>query len=151
MGFESSQVARRRLAAAAMRDRRVQEALVVGGAPPLHPALAMEAAAAPTSIASLLDAPAWGATEAGLADVGLADVGTADGPSLALVLDDLAVDILDTPGAGGALLEAFAEQSRVLRMVVEALERAPERPLPAPVADAVRRVVTGETRAVTTR
>jgi hypothetical protein len=165
VGFESSQVARRRLAAAAMRDRRVQEALVVGGAPPLSPVLAIDTAAAPTMIASLLDAPAWGAPQAGpaetgladvdladvgLADVGLAEVGTADGPSLALVLDDLAVDILDTPGAGGALIEAFAEQSRVLRLVVEALERAPERPLPAPVADAVRRVVTGETRAVTT-
>jgi len=139
VGFESSQVARRRLAAAAMRDRRVQEALLVGGGSAPASGTASEASAEPMAIDQLLQAPGWGAN----------GDGAADGPSLALVLDDLAVDILDTPGAGGALLEAFAEQTRVLRLVVEALERAPDRPLPAPVAAAVRHAVAGAPRAVT--
>lgn len=140
MGFESSQVARRRLAAAAMRDRRVQEALLVDGAPSLSPAPLMVTSGEPAVVEPFLDATAWGPN----------GVSTGDGPSLALILDDLAVDILETPGAGGALIEAFAEQSRVLQLVVEALERAPGQPLPGPVAAAVRRVVTGATRAVTT-
>lgn len=111
MGFESSHVARRRLAAAAMSNRRVQEALAL-----FTPAA--EAHSAP-------------------ADVARADAPRADA-ALAGTLETLAVDIVDTPGAGGALLLSFAEQVRALRLVAEALDRMPDAPLPPAIGHAVR-------------
>ena len=106
MGFESSQVARRRLAAAAMSNRRVQEALAL-----LAPA---------TGEAPVVPSPA-----------------APHGP-LGEALETLALDIVDTPGAGGALLAAFAEQVRALRLVAEALDRVPDAPLPPAIGLAVR-------------
>lgn len=104
MGFESSHVARRRLAAAAMCNRRVHEAL---------------ATITPTGRAAEPDPGP-------------------DARPLAEALEVLALDIADTPGAGGALLATFAEQVRVLRLVAEALDRTPDAPLPPAVAAAVR-------------
>lgn len=116
MGFESSHVARRRLAAAAMSNRRVQEALAL-----FTPAA--EAHSAP-------------------ADVARADAPRAEAPrteaALASTLETLAIDIVDTPGAGGALLLSFAEQVRALRLVAEALDRMPDAPLPPAIGHAVR-------------
>lgn len=62
-------------------------------------------------------------------------VGVAAGAPAALVqqLDDLAQDIVSTPGAGGALLAAYAAQARALSMVVEAARRAGASPLPTAV------------------
>jgi len=116
VGFESSDVARRRLAALAMSNYRVQEALVPTG---------------PDAV--------WSGTasEQGLPDLAIG------GGALAGSLELLAQDIADTPGAGGALLAAFAEQVRVLRLVAEAADRAPETPLPAPILAAVRSAVGG--------
>jgi hypothetical protein len=118
VGFESSDVARRRLAAMAMSNRRVQEALALPD-----------------------PAPAWADTgaerSAPLADGALADRAPAD-RALARSLEVLVQDIADTPGAGGALLATFAEQTRVLRLVAEASRRAPGAPLPPAVLDAVR-------------
>ncbi len=108
MGFESSDVARRRLAAMAMSNRRVQEALALPD-----------------------PAPAWAAT-------GAEPAAPAPDGALARSLEVLVQDIAETPGAGGALLATFAEQTRVLRLVVEASRRAPGAPLPAAVLDAVR-------------
>lgn len=104
MGFESSHVARRRLAAAAMCNRRVHEAL---------------------------------ATITPSAHVAEPDAEPVARP-LAEALETLALDIADTPGAGGALLATFAEQVRVLRLVAEVLDRTPDAPLPPAVATAVR-------------
>ncbi|MFZ9889924.1 MAG: hypothetical protein ACO3JL_20705 [Myxococcota bacterium] len=56
-------------------------------------------------------------------------------------LELLAQDIAASPGAGGALLAIYAEQCRVLRLVLEAKERAPEAPLPSSVVALVERVV----------
>jgi hypothetical protein len=56
---------------------------------------------------------------------------------LAGSLDVLAVDILETPGAGGALLAAFAEQTRALHLVAEAVRRTPDAPLPPAVLASV--------------
>jgi len=61
--------------------------------------------------------------------------------ALAGSLEVLAQDIADTPGAGGALLAAFAEQVRVLRLVAEASDRAPGVPLPASVLAAVHAAI----------
>jgi hypothetical protein len=111
VGFESSHVARRRLAAAAMSNQRVQEALAL-----FTPAA--EPQPAPADLAHV--------------DVPRADAG------LANTLETLAVDIVDTPGAGGALLLSFAEQVRALRLVAEALDRMPDAPLPPAIGQAVR-------------
>jgi hypothetical protein len=54
-------------------------------------------------------------------------------PALVQQLDDLAHDIVATPGAGGALLAAYAAQARALSMVVEAAKRAGAAPLPTAV------------------
>lgn len=107
MGFESSDMARRRLAAMAMSNQRVQEALAL--------------------------------SSAGLDLAADADLVPARGDAfeVAQVLERLVQDIADTPGAGGALLATFAEQARVLRLVAEAAERAPGRPLPSAVLEAV--------------
>jgi hypothetical protein len=54
-------------------------------------------------------------------------------------LDELAQDIVATPGAGGALLVAFAAQARALSMVLEVALRTTGSPgLPAEVVSAVQ-------------
>ncbi len=63
---------------------------------------------------------------------GAADT-AAHGGALVRHLDDLAQDIVAIPGAGGALLAAYAAQARALSMVVEAAKRAGGSPLPASV------------------
>ena len=117
MGFESSEVARRRLAVLATSNDRVQEAL----APSMFPGLI------PTS--------------SGYADRGpsFSPVSSAPASSaLAQQLDDLAQDIVATPGAGGALLAAYAAQARALSMVIEAARRAGGAPLPTSVLRAAQ-------------
>ncbi len=118
MGFESSQVARRRLAALAATNGRIQEAL----APSQFPGLS----AAPKGRA---DRP---------------ESTPLPTPSSALVqhLEGLAHDILNTPGAGGALIAAYAAQARALSMVVEAARRAGSGPLPASVLAAAQDALT---------
>ena len=126
MGFESSQVARRRLAALASSNGRVQEALSASAFPGF-----------------------WGTTSHGESrtdrerqdrerqdrEVPLTSGAPGASHGLALVrhLDDLAQDIVAIPGAGGALLAAYAAQARALSMVVEAAKRAGSNPLPASV------------------
>jgi hypothetical protein len=55
-------------------------------------------------------------------------------------LDELAQDIVATPGAGGALLVAFAAQARALTLVIEAARRTQDgaAALPAEVLGAVQ-------------
>lgn len=112
MGFESSEVARRRLAVLATSNDRVQEALAPSTFPGLIPASFGYADRGP-SFSPVSSAPATSA--------------------LAQQLDDLAQDIVATPGAGGALLAAYAAQARALSMVIEAARRAGGAPLPTAV------------------
>lgn len=118
MGFESSQVARRRLAALAATNGRIQEAL----APSQFPGLGT---------------PTGGSAKSGATGVRADRPEALGGPatSAALVqhLDMLAHDILTTPGAGGALIAAYAAQARALSLIVEAARRAGSGPLPASV------------------
>lgn len=113
MGFESSQVARRRLAALASSNGRVQEALSASAFPGI-----------------------WGTSShqdsSRDREVPLS-AGAAQSGALVRHLDDLAQDIVAIPGAGGALLAAYAAQARALSMVVEAAKRAGGSPLPASV------------------
>lgn len=94
MGFESSQMARRRMAVLAASNGRVQDALSADLSPVAPPT---------TSTA------------------------------LARQLDALAHEIVATPGAGGALLAAYAAQARALALILEAAKRAGTSPLPAAV------------------
>ncbi len=110
MGFESSQVARRRLAALASSNGRVQEALSSSSFPGFF-----QSHLPPTTHSSPTHPNA-----------------------LVRHLDDLAQDIVAVPGAGGALLAAFAAQARALSMVVEAAKRAGGSPLPASVVMAAQ-------------
>ena len=117
MGFESSQVARRRLAALASSNGRVQEALSASAFPGF-----------------------WGNTSHQESrqdrEVPLNSSAThsaSHGSALVRHLDDLAQEIVTIPGAGGALLAAYAAQARALSMVVEAAKRAGSAPLPASV------------------
>ncbi|MFO0071805.1 MAG: hypothetical protein ACK55A_06885, partial [Gemmatimonas sp.] len=91
MGFESSQVARRRLAALAATNGRIQEAL----APSQFPGLSAASKGTPkgSALGARADRP---------------DATSVPAPSAALVqhLDHLAHDIMTTPGAGGALIAA---------------------------------------------
>ncbi|MBU6366496.1 MAG: hypothetical protein KJT01_09835 [Gemmatimonadetes bacterium] len=57
-------------------------------------------------------------------------------------LEELARDILDTPGAGSALLTAYASQARALALVLEAVQRSDGAPLPPTVVQAVRQAMT---------
>ncbi len=122
MGFESSHMARRRLASLAMSNRRVNEALAVAS----------------------LNEQDHAANAAGeLSSYELAAAGYTGAQALALELETLAQDIANTPGAGGALLASFAEQTRVLQMVAQASQRSPGQPLPADVLQAVQDAVRG--------
>lgn len=114
MGYESSRAARRRLAAVAATNKRVQEAL----SPSAFPGFFGE-----------------DHVETGYFDETprSADSLAARGAELNEQLDLLAQDIVATPGAGGALLAAFAAQARALTMVVEAARRSAGTPLPMSV------------------
>lgn len=121
MGFESSRAARRRLAAIAATNPRVREALSPSGFPGF-----------------------FAEDEDGFA--GDYTTGTMAGPNeLHLQLDLLAHDIVATPGAGGALLAAYAAQARALTMVVEAARRGGGAPLPAAVVHAAEAALSSAT------
>jgi hypothetical protein len=113
VGFESSRAARRRLAAVAATNKRVQEALSASSFPGFFGdtqedvELSAQTSAASRATSELHDQ-----------------------------LDLLAHDIIATPGAGGALLVAYAAQARALTLVVEAAKRAGGAPLPAAVIHA---------------
>lgn len=114
MGYESSRAARRRLAAVAATNQRVQQAL----SPSAFPGFFGEDH---TESLYFNDLPP--------SSVSL----EARGAELNEQLDLLAQDIVATPGAGGALLAAFAAQARALTMVVEAARRSAGTPLPMSV------------------
>lgn len=122
VGFESSQVARRRLAALASSNDRVQEALSasVGGG---HWHLSPQQESRHQDFRHDREVPL----------TANAALGTPHDGALVRHLDRLAHDIVATPGAGGALLAAYAAQARALSMVVEAAKRAGSAPLPASV------------------
>lgn len=121
VGFESSRAARRRLAAIAATNRRVHEALSPSGFPGLFES----------------------AFERGSKDHVAAQTSSTTADSeLHDQLDVLAHDIVATPGAGGALLAAYAAQARALTMVVEAARRGAGAPLPAAVIHAAEAALT---------
>ena len=122
MGFESSRAARRRLAAIAATNKRVQEAL------------------APSTFQGFFGGHG---TEYATADSVSSDSATSMNAYTPLheQLDVLAHDIVATPGAGGALLAAYAAQARALTMVVEAARRAGSAPLPAAVIHAAEQAL----------
>lgn len=144
VGFESSRVARRRLASLAATNERVQEALspsqfpgLFAGEDGVHPALRPGRPAdlpqhAGSSKSRAEHVPAS-------ASASVADAPAAQAPQgLMHHLDELACDIVSTPGAGGALLAAYAAQARALRLVVEAALRSGDAPLPASVLQAAQ-------------
>jgi hypothetical protein len=143
VGFESSRVARRRLASLAATNERVQEAL----APSAFPDLFTSDTTTLGTVGSVPDdMPLRLATHPRAHD------STPRGneptpfpsPSHALVqhLDDLAQDIVSTPGAGGALLASYAAQARALTLVLEAARRSEGAPLPASVLLAAQHALT---------
>jgi hypothetical protein len=128
VGFESAYAARRRLALVAESNEYVQQVVQDALAPETlqaaTPALRMEETS--------MTARTTGADASRLADV------TAAIP-VVNHLDELAHDILATPGAGGALLAAFAAQARALSLVMEAARRTQgAAALPAEVMMAVQ-------------
>jgi len=133
------------LASLAATNERVHEAL----APSLFPGLfAGQAGVYP----ALWDGHAADVAKPVLADMSTAervpasasaacdvpDTATRTPPVLSQHLDELAYDIVSTPGAGGALLAAYAAQARALSMVVEAALRGRDAPLPASVLQAAQ-------------
>lgn len=122
MGFESSEVARRRLAVLAASNAIVQEAI----APASFPGTSAGASASPTP-SRVVRARRTAAAAATVEPTASAT------PALARQLEDLAQDIAAIPGAGGALLAAYAAQARALSLVVEAARRAGASPLPTAV------------------
>lgn len=127
MGFESSQMARRRLAALAANNSYIQEALAPSGFPGFESAVAFDAGSV-TQSADKIDR-----AEKDQQSVAFP---TSSSP-LDRQLETLARDIIATPGAGGALLASYAAQARALVMVLEACKRADECPLPTAVMTAV--------------
>lgn len=121
VGFESSHGARRRLAALASSNGRVQEALSASAFSGFWGNTSQEESRQDR------EAPLSSGAELGVSQ------GGANGSALVRHLDDLAQDIVAIPGAGGALLAAYAAQARALAMVVEAAKRAGSAPLPASV------------------
>ena len=129
MGFESSSVARRRLAQLAATNDRVQEALSPSSFPGLfageqgvYPALMTEGPADTVDTKRRSESVAEPVPASSAAT-----------PALVSELDELALDIVATPGAGGALLAAYAAQARALSLVIEAARRGGSAPLPASV------------------
>ena len=96
MGFESAHAARRRLAMVAMSNEHVHEALGPGS---------------------------FSGHEMQRATSHSAKFESNVPPGVVSHLDQLAQDIVATPGAGGALLVAFAAQARALSIVMEAALR----------------------------
>jgi len=110
VGFESAYAARRRLALVAESNEFVHEAVQDG----------LESTGRSTSV-RMETAAFEGAQE------------------VAGHLDALAHEIMATPGAGGALLVAFAAQARALSLVMEAARRTQgAATLPAEVMAAVQ-------------
>ena len=110
MGFESAYAARRRLALVAESNEFVHEAVQDGLAPAIR----------------------GGQTR-------VESVKSESARDVATHLDQLAQDIIATPGAGGALLVAFAAQARALSLVMEAARRTQgAAALPAEVMAAVQ-------------
>lgn len=133
MGFESSRVARRRLASLAATNDRVHEAL----SPSSFPGLAAgNAGVFPALVAEpLADMPATASRSPDLS-TRRSTVSATNGPvaqALVQELDELAQDIVSTPGAGGALLASYAAQARALSMILEASRRSTTGALPASV------------------
>jgi hypothetical protein len=124
VGFESSRIARRRLAALATTNDCVQEAL----APSHFPGLFADKE---IPLGGDLDVINADATHSGTVS------------ALARQLDLLAQEIVATPGAGGALLAAYAAQARALTMVIEAARRAGDLPLPQSVLAAAQEALEG--------
>lgn len=117
MGFESAHMARRRLAMVAMSKETVHEALAAAS----YTNLSLERGG---------DQNGDRVKSSGFTDVPR---------SVAEHLEALAHNIVATPGAGGALLLAFAEQSRALSLVMEASARTNgAATLPAEVLAAVQ-------------
>lgn len=121
MGFESSRAARRRLAAIAATNDRVQEALSPSAFPGLFGQESHAPFAEPVHARRAEPSLPTGAPNA-----------------LARQLESLARDIVATPGAGGALLAAYAAQARALLLVVEAARRGGQSPLPQAVLAAAQ-------------
>lgn len=110
MGFESAYAARRRLALVAESNEFVHEAVGDG----------LESTARSTS--ARMEKQNFEGAHAAAAH-----------------LDELAHEIMATPGAGGALLVAFAAQARALSLVIEAARRTQgAAALPAEVMAAVQ-------------
>ncbi|MEO7998660.1 MAG: hypothetical protein ABI852_14520 [Gemmatimonadaceae bacterium] len=118
VGFESAYAARRRLAMVAITNEHVHEVLAPAGFSGLtlerntdgpnasdHSRSTVESHKNEQLSASTL--PERAESERGVA----------------AHLDQLAQEIVSTPGAGGALLVAFAAQARALSLVVEAARR----------------------------
>ena len=118
MGFESSRIARRRLASLAATNDRVHEALSPSSFPGFFVPNQPQKPAANAEFTDLHPNPAVS--------------------ELALQLDQLAREIVATPGAGGALLTAYAAQARALTLVIEAARRAGNNPLPESVLSAAQ-------------
>ena len=114
MGFESAHAARRRLAIVAMSNEHVHEAL----GPASFPGFELPRSATQHQPLKFESNAA---------------------PGVVNHLDQLAQDIVATPGAGGALLVAFAAQARALSLVMEAALRTQGAAgLPAEVMAAVQ-------------
>ncbi len=121
MGFESAYAARRRLALVAESNEFVQEAVHHGVPDGSEPGGRNASARVETG-------KFIGAYE------------------VAGHLDQLAHEIISTPGAGGALLVAFAAQARALSLVMEAARRTQGAAmLPAEVMAAVQNALRAPT------
>lgn len=114
-------MARRRLAALAASNTSIQEAL----APSAFPGFELAG--------QFNSQPA----EQQPADIQHSTVPTTS-TTLARQLEELALEIVATPGAGGALLAAYATQARALMMVMEATRRSDSVWLPESVMAAVK-------------
>jgi hypothetical protein len=113
VGFESAHAARRRLAVLAMSNEHVHEALGTASSSPHE----LQRSVPKPSLKFESNTPA----------------------AVVNHLDQLAKDIVATPGAGGALLVAFAAQARALSLVAEAALRTQgAAALPAEVMAAVQ-------------
>lgn len=124
MGFESAYAARRRLALVAESNQFVQDAVSDGLAPVVR------------AESTISTGGEWEAGRGAASEVAGSGMFTND---VAQHLDQLAQDIIATPGAGGALLVAFAAQARALSLVMEAARRTQgAAALPAEVMMAVQ-------------
>ncbi len=133
MGFESSRAARRRLAAIAATNHRVMEAL----SPANYGGLFSDHLTADSVPSYASMSPVLSPTNGTLRAPDTVRVDTMPA-ALARQLESLAHDIVATPGAGGALLAAYAAQARALQLVVEAARRGGQSPLPHAVLAAAQ-------------